>query len=167
VAGTVGERLQMVMPKATSPSLTGMTGRWRKARIPHTFSLSTDRTPATDTRKDVTAEPGMSTETEGPGRKVMSRPIATCMKWRRQNHEEGTKCGPKSRPCTEVCTMCTLLLAEQTRDERNLHAPQKQQSDEDPRRRFGLVMSSPQLLAMNEGRPTTGHRNNEIGRHIP
>jgi hypothetical protein len=40
-------------------------------------------------------------------------------------------------------------LAGQTRDERTLPGSPKQPSEEDRRREFGFVMSSPQLLAMN------------------
>ena len=41
-------------------------------------------------------------------------------------------------------------LAGQTRDERTPPGSQKQPSEGDPRRKIVFVMSSPQLLAMNE-----------------
>lgn len=50
----------------------------------------------------------------------------------------------------KVWTLSTPSLAGQTRDERTLPGSQKQLSAEDPRREFAFVMSSPQLLAMNE-----------------
>lgn len=42
-----------------------------------------------------------------------------------------------------------------------------QLSEEDRRREFAFVMSSPQLMAMNERGPTTGHRTSQKGPHIP
>jgi hypothetical protein len=100
--------------------------RGRRVRIiPHSCTLSTARSPATGTPADVPAEPGTSNDTDGPGRKVMSPETENCMKWLRQNHEQGTKCRPKSRPCTNVCTMCTPPLAGQTRDERSLPGSQR------------------------------------------
>jgi hypothetical protein len=49
----------------------------------------------------------------------------------------------------KVWTLSTPPLAGQTHDQRTLPDSQKQPSEEDPRREFGFVMSSPQLLAMN------------------
>jgi hypothetical protein len=54
------------------------------------------------------------------------------------------------RPCSNVCTMCTPPLAGQTRNERTLPGSQKAAIRRRSRRKFVLVMSSPQLLAMNE-----------------
>jgi hypothetical protein len=56
----------------------------------------------------------------------------------------------ESHPCTKVCTMCTPPLAGQRRDERTLPDAHKAATRGGPSKEFVFVMSSPQLLAMNE-----------------
>ena len=109
----------------------------------HLHPVNGPDTTASDTPKDVPAEPGTSWETHDPGRKVTSPAAVNSMKWRGRTTGEGIQMRVDKAAVDKVWTLSTRPLSEQIRGERALCLPRRRQlSEEDPRRRFGLVMSS-------------------------
>jgi hypothetical protein len=67
-----------------------------------------------------------------------------------QRQDEGIKMQAEKPPVHKSVHNVHTPLAGQTRDEAKLPVRRQHPSEEDRRREFGFVMSSPQPLAMNE-----------------